>query len=149
MVSVSLVKELREETGLSVMLVKRALEQADGDIPTAREILEKEFGSIATKKGSRVTQSCIIDSYIHSNKRIGVLLELCSETDFVSKHEDFKGLAHDLSMHIAASSPKDNEELFEQEFIKSPKVAVKDYIKQYIAKFGENITLERFIRYEV
>lgn len=149
MISIDQIKKLRDETSASVLAIKKALEKTHGDSDRAKEILEKEFGAIAAKKGERQTRACVIEAYIHSNRKIGVLVELCSETDFVSGHEDFKELAHDIAMHVAASNPETIDEAMEQEFIKSPDITVEEYIKQHIGKFGENILLERFVRYDV
>lgn len=149
MISVDQIKKLRDETGASVMAARKALEASGGDGERAKEILMREFGAIAAKRGERQTRACVIESYIHSNAKIGAMIELCSETDFVSVHEDFKKLAHDLAMQIAASNPETIGDLMKQEFIKSPEITIEDYIKQHIGKFGENITLEKFVRYEV
>lgn len=100
------VQELRQKTGASMMDCKKALEEANGNQEEALNALRKRGRSIAEKKGTRETSAGIIQSYIHPNKRIGVLLELRCETDFVAQNSDFLNLAHDLSLHIAAMSPK-------------------------------------------
>lgn len=106
MISIEQIQSLRSKTGVSIMDCKRALEEADGDENEALNILKKKGKLVAEKKGTRVTGAGIIESYIHPNKKIGVLLELRCETDFVAKNSDFFNLAHDLVMHIAAASPK-------------------------------------------
>lgn len=106
MVSVEQIQSLRLKTGVSMMDCKRALEEAGGDENEALNALKKRGKLIAEKKGTRATGAGIIESYIHPNKKIGVLLELRCETDFVAKNSDFLNLAHDLVMHIAAMSPK-------------------------------------------
>lgn len=142
-----IVKKLREETGVSIMACKRALTESSGDIEKAKEILRKESDAVAIQKTDRETKAGIIDSYIHSNKKVGVLLELRSETDFVARNTEFETLAHDIAMHIAASTPVSIEDLAAQPFIKDMSVTVGDKIKAAIQKFGENIEIARFERF--
>ena len=99
------IKALREETGLSIMQCRKALEEAGGDKEKARIILQKKGGEIANKKGDRTLGAGVIASYIHSSGAIGVLVELSCETDFVAKHPEFKAIAYDIAMHVAATSP--------------------------------------------
>lgn len=99
------IKQLRAKTGISVMECKKALEEADGDMDKAIKVLDRRFGGMASKKASRETNVGIIEAYVHSNGKIGVLLELYSESDFVARHEEFKGLAHEIALHIAAMNP--------------------------------------------
>lgn len=99
------VKELREYTGVSVMECKKALDDARGDMEVAKKILVKRFGGMASHKAGRETKAGIVDSYIHSNGRVGVLVELFAETDFVARHENFKALAHEIALHVAAMNP--------------------------------------------
>lgn len=106
MISVEQIQSLRSKTGVSMMDCKRALEEANGNENEALNILKKKGKMTAEKKGARATGAGIIESYIHPNKKIGVLLELRCETDFVAKNSDFLNLAHDLVMHIAATNPK-------------------------------------------
>lgn len=143
------IKELREKTGISVMACKKALEEAGGDMEKAISILRQEGIKIAEKKSERSLNAGIIESYIHSNKMIGVLLEARSETDFVARNEEFISFSHDIAMHIAASDPKDTAELLQQPYIKNPGVTVGDYLREMIQKFGENIEISRFVRYNV
>ncbi|OGZ09263.1 MAG: elongation factor Ts [Candidatus Lloydbacteria bacterium RIFCSPHIGHO2_02_FULL_50_13] len=102
------IKELRDETGVSVMQVKKALEEAKGDMDKARMALRKKSGEIAAKKGERTLGSGVVAAYIHAGGSVGALVELACETDFVAKNEDFKKLAYDIAMHIAAMNPKYN-----------------------------------------
>lgn len=143
------IKQLRERTGVSMMACKSALEEAEGDIEKAVSLLAERGTKIAEAKAERATKAGVIDSYVHPTKQIGVLLELRSETDFVAKNSEFQALAHDISMHIAASCPQDVEELLRQPFIKNPENTVADYIKEHIQKFGENIEISRFSRFNV
>lgn len=147
MVEIDQVKQLREETGVSVQECKKALEEAKGDFKAAKDLLKKWGKDLAGKKVSRETSQGIIESYIHPNRRIGVLLELDCETDFVAKSEDFKTLAHELCLQIAAF--RDEIPLLDQPWVKDPSKTIKDLIEEYIAKTGENITIKRFERYEI
>lgn len=147
MVTAEQIKELRNKTNVSVMVCKKALEESKGDMEKAIEFLHKEGVKMAEEKADHVLRAGIIDAYIHNNKQIGVLLELRSESDFVSRNDDFRALAHEISMHIAASSPDDVNELMKQPYIKNPEITVKDYMQEHIQKFGENIDIVRFARY--
>jgi len=106
MITIEQIKELRGNTGISVMQCKKALEEAEGDLSKAVMILKKNAGLIAAKKMGRSLASGVIEAYIHSNSNIGVLLELGCETDFVAKNKEFKPLAHDIAMHIAGMYPE-------------------------------------------
>ena len=108
MITMDQIKELRDETGVSVMQVKKALEEAKGDMDKARMALRKKSGEIAAKKGDRTLGAGVVASYIHGNGSVGVLLELGCETDFVAKNEEFKKLAYEIAMHVAAMNPKYN-----------------------------------------
>lgn len=141
------IKQLREQTAASVTDCKAALEEAKGDVLKAKNILKKMGKDFAGKRAGKETHQGIIDSYIHPNKKIGVILELNCETDFVARSEDFKNLAHELCLQIAAMG--EEPPLLEQPWIKDATKKVKDLIEEYIAKFGENITLKRFTRYEM
>lgn len=145
MTSAQQIKELREKTDVSVMTCKKALEEAGGDMEKAILILRNEGTKIAEKKSSREVVAGIIDSYIHSDRQIGVLVEVRSETDFVARNEKFRNFAHNLAMHIAASNPADIEELLGQAYIKEPEITISEYLKQMIQKFGENIKISRFM----
>lgn len=147
MVKAEQIKKLREESGVSVMVCKKALEEAEGDMAKALEILRREGVKVAGKKADRAPKAGIIDSYIHNNKQIGVLIEARSETDFVARNEEFQLFVHNLAMHIAASDPIDTEALLQQPYIKNPQITIGDYLSEMIQKFGENLEISRFIRY--
>jgi elongation factor Ts len=140
--------ELREITGAGIMDCKRALDEANGDFEKAKQIIFERGIAKAEKRAERKTGAGILETYIH-NGRIGVILELRCETDFVAKTDVFKNLAHDLAMHIASMNPSDVNELLKQPFIKNESITIGDLITQVIAKTGENIKLERFCRYEL
>lgn len=143
------IKQLREETGMSMMDIKNALKEAGGDVAKSRELLRSRGAEIAKKKQERQAGEGIVDIYLHPTGKTGVLLDLRSETDFVAKSLDFKELAHELSLQIAAMDPKDVEDLLSQEYVKDPSKTVQDLLQEYIAKLGENIVVKRFSRYQI
>lgn len=189
-----LIKKLREVTECSIGDCKQALETARGDLEKAKTILSLSVAKVATKKASRETKEGIVAAYIHSNNKIGVLVELLAETDFVAKNPAFSELAHNLALHIAGMTPtyvkmedippeiyeavkRQAEEevgkmkkpenisknivegkvnayfaaqcLLSQPYVKDPDKTVNDLIQNAIGKFGENIKVRRFVRYEL
>ncbi|MGD8535703.1 MAG: translation elongation factor Ts [Candidatus Aminicenantes bacterium] len=193
-IKAELVKELRQRTGIGVMECKQALQESKGDIDKAIVILRKKGYARAQDKMSRETTEGIVDSYIHLNGKIGVLLEVNCESDFVARNDEFKELVKNIALHIAASNPryisseeispevleqekdiikeqfKDSKKppeivekiiqgklgkfyqevcLLDQPYVKDDKVSVKQLVASYIAKFGENIRISRFARYEL
>jgi len=149
MITAEQIKQLRQKTNISVMECKKALEKTDGDEKKALKILEKSGRKKVMEKSTRETKQGLIEAYIHNNSKIGAILELSCETDFVAKNSQFKELAHDLAMHIAALNPKDSEELLKQPFIKDEQKTIQDLINEAIAKLGENIKIRKFIRLEI
>ncbi len=193
-ISAALVKELRERTGAGMMDCKKALSEVNGDIDKAVDYLREKGLAAAAKKAGRIAAEGLVESYIHGAGRIGVLLEINCETDFVAKTEDFKALARDIAMQVAASKPefvrreevpeeiivKEKEILaaqaanegkpekiiqkmvegriekyykevclLEQPYIKDPDMTVQQLITEKIAKIGENISVRRFVRFEL
>ena len=142
------IQKLREITDAGVMDCKRALEEAGGDFDKAIAVIHEKGITKAEKKGERTTGAGILQSYIH-NERVGVLLELRCETDFVARNEIFKELARNLAMHIAAMNPESVESLMSQNYVKDEALTVEALIKSVIAKTGENIRAEKFCRYEI
>ena len=134
--------------GAGVMECKKALEEAKGDFDVAQKIIMERGLIRAEKKADRATGAGLLETYVH-NGRVGVLLDLRCETDFVVRSEPFQVLAHDLVMHIAAMDPKDTAELLQQAYVKDPSLTVENLIKGVISKVGENIRVERFCRYAV
>ena len=194
MITAQQIKELREKTGAGVSDIKKALEESGGDMERAFKVIERKLGGGAVKRASRETKAGIIDAYIHSNSRVGVLAEVFCETDFVARNPQFKGFAHDIAMHIAAMSPlypsidsvpkeiwqaeksRFEEEargmnkpanilteivdgklkayfgavsLLSQPFVKDQDKTVEEVLNEVIGKFGENIKIGRFVRFEV
>ena len=143
-----LVQKLRDLTGAGVMECKKALESSNGDIDSARLIIQKTGLYRADKKSQREAKAGLLSSYIHNN-RVGVLLELRCETDFVAKTDTFKELARSLTMQIAAMNPVDIDALIAQPYIKDESRSVEDIVKEAISRIGENIKVERFCRYEL
>ncbi|MBI2038396.1 MAG: translation elongation factor Ts [Candidatus Nealsonbacteria bacterium] len=141
-------KQLREETGVSMGECQKALAEAGGDIAKAKEILKKLGKELAQKKSERAVCQGIIDTYVHPNKKVGAMIELRCETDFVAKNPDFLKLAHELCLQVAAMDPEEMP-ILEQPWIKDQTKTVKNLIEDTIAKLGENIILEKFIRYEL
>jgi len=147
MATIEQVKQLREETAASITDCSHALEEAKGDFVKAKEFLKKRGKDLAGKKSCRQTSQGIIESYIHPNKKVGVLLELDCETDFVGKSQDFQNLAHEICLQVAAMG--DEIPLLEQPWVKDPSKTIKDLIDELIGKVGENIVIKRFIRYQI
>lgn len=146
--SASDIQKLREATGAGVMDCKKALDEAGGNFQKALDLIAKAGFAKADKKGERQTGAGYLEAYIHSG-RVGVLLDVRAETDFVTRSQDFKDMARNLAMHIAASSPASLDELLSQPYIKDESMNVESYIKTVIGKLGENIKVERFSRFEV
>lgn len=148
-VSAEAIKALRDETGASVMMIRKALTEAGGDKNRAMDILKQLGSESAAKKESRETNAGKIEAYIHSGAKVGVLLELRSETDFVSRNDDFGVLAHNIAMHIAAMSSSSVDALLAEPYVKDPSKTVGDMIKTASATFGERIEVRQFVRYEL
>ena len=159
------VKALRDQTGAGVMDCKRALEEADGDIHKAITILRDKGIAGADKKAHRETSQGLVESYIHAGGRIGVLVEVNCETDFVARTDTFKALAHDIAMQVAATPgtlavteddlPEGAEGtveeivLMKQPFIRDASKSIEQLVKEAIAQTGENIRIRRFARFEL
>ncbi|HDZ25652.1 MAG TPA: translation elongation factor Ts [Candidatus Aminicenantes bacterium] len=193
-ITAEMVKELRQRTGIGVMECKKALKESKGDIEKAILILRKKGYARAKDKMSRDTAEGIVGSYIHLNGKIGVLIEINCESDFVSRNDEFKELVKNIAIHIAASAPeylssedipqgvlkeekeiireqfkdskkppeiiekiiqgkigKFNEEvcLLDQPYIKDDKISIKELVTSHVAKFGENIRIKKFARFEL
>lgn len=165
------IKRLREETSCGVIDCKKALEEAKGDFNKAKELLRKRGLEMATKKSDRVAKEGRVEVYIHNGNKMGVLVEVNCETDFVAKNDDFIKFSRDLAMHIAAMSPKyikkedvpadilakesnQNEFvkancLLSQAYVKEASKSIQDLLNELVAKIGENIVVSRFVRFKV
>ena len=163
-ITTDMIKALREKTGAGVIDCKKALTESEGDFDKACEILEEKGIALAKKKADRVAEQGLIETYVHLGGKIGVMLEINCETDFVAHTEEFKELAHDIALQIAAMSPHyistdeiqeetdDDPEstcLLTQQYIKDPGKTIQDVITETIAKVGENIKVRRFARFEL
>ncbi len=142
------IQKLREATGAGVMDCKRALIDAKGNFDKAVKIIRDRGLEKAEKKSGRATGAGVLESYIHAG-RVGVLIELRCETDFVARAEPFKVLAHEIAMQIAAMNPENVETLLAGPYIKDEKITIKDLVSQTVTKVGENIQITRFCRYEL
>jgi elongation factor Ts len=174
-ISAAQVKELRELSGAGIMECKRALEEAGGNIGKAADLLKQQGLAKADKKSGRTASQGVVEPYIHAGGRIGAIVEINCETDFVARTADFRELAHDIAMQIAATKPlvvsedqftdadweliereygdrakgKAALSLLDQPFIKDAKLTIRDLVKSQIGKLGENIVVRRFSRFEV
>ena len=163
-VTAAQVKELRDKTGAGIMDSKRALEEADGDASKAEALLSEKGLASAAKKAGRSTSEGLVVSYIHTGGRVGSMVELNCETDFVARTDEFQTLGRNLAMQIAAMSPiyvdresvpedaddvEDEQLLFEQEYIRDSSMKISELVKESIGKLGENIRIRRFSRFEL
>lgn len=172
-VHIEIVKKLRDMTLAAVSDCKKALDEAGGDLAKAAELLKKRGLEIAAKKASRAANQGRIEAYVHTGNKIGVVVEVNCETDFVARNEEFIRFSKDIAMQIAASAPlyvkseqvpqeslKDLNDaqkaeyfkahcLMDQPFIKDPKQSIKDYLTSAVAKIGENIVVRRFCRFKI
>jgi elongation factor Ts len=163
-ITIDMIKELREQSGAGIMDCRTTLITTEGNMDKALEILREKGLLKAEKKSGRSTEQGLIESYIHTAGRIGSMIELNCETDFVARTDEFKELAHCLAMQVAALNPKYISEsdvpegedvdpceccLLSQQYIKDPTKTVNDIIIETIARVGENIRVSRFMRYEL
>jgi elongation factor Ts len=148
-ITADMIKVLREETGISVMQCKKALEEAGGDMEKARTELRAMSAAQAEKKAERTLGGGVVASYIHSNKKMGVLVELSCETDFVAQNDEFVSAANQIAMHIGAMEPETVEALLEQPFIMNPEMTIKQVVDGLVQKTGERVEIGNFVRYSI
>lgn len=144
--SMDTLKQLREETGFGIMDIKKALEESEGDLAKARQILAEKSAMVVAKKADRETKQGLIHTYTHLGK-IGAMVEVNCETDFVARNEDFKNFIKDITLHVASMNPANVEELLSQPFFSDEKVTVRQLLEQLVGKIGENIQIRRFARF--
>jgi elongation factor Ts len=149
MADIEQIKKLREETQASIADCRKALDDSKNDYKKAQEWLKKRGAEIAEKKAERVTSQGVVEAYIHGEGKIGVLVTLLCETDFVARTDEFKKLAHEIAMQVSAMDPKDVKALLSQQYIRDPKLTIDDLIKEAIGKIGENIKVREFSRIEL
>ena len=163
-VSPAAVKELRELTGAGMLDCKRSLEEAGGDFDKAKDILRKKGIALAAKKAERTTAEGLVQTYLHHDGRLGALVEINCETDFVARTEDFSKLAQDIALQVAATNPTylasddipqgtegDAKQLclLLQPFVRDESMTVADMVRETVRKTGENIRIRRFARFEL
>ena len=148
MITASLVKELREKTGAGMMDCKKVLTETDGDMEKAAELLRERGITKAAKKADRIAAEGLVYCYLSEDKKLGVVLEVNAETDFVAKNEEFRTFVKETAEHIAAKNPADVEELLGQTSVKDASKTVKDILTDKIATIGENMSIRRFARFE-
>ncbi len=147
---INAIKKLREETSASVLDVKKALEEAAGDVVKAKEFLAVRGQAIAAKKSAeRTVKAGLVETYVHSTGKVGSMIMLLCETDFVAKNAEFKTLAHEIAMQVAVQDYESMEELLGDEYIKDGSKKISDLITASIAKTGEKIELGKFVRFSV
>ncbi len=143
------VQRLRSESGAGVMDCKRALEETGGDYAKALALIKERGIQSVAKKSERDAKEGVIASYVHSNRRVGALVELASETDFVSRGEDFQKLAQEIAMQVAAMQPASVDELLEQPYIRDASKKIKDLVTDVAASTKENVHVRRIQRFEL
>jgi len=144
------IKKLREETSASIMDVKKALEESGSDFGEAKKLLvEKGKARAAKKSAERTVKDGLVESYIHTTGKVGSLILLSCETDFVAKTDEFKKLAHEISMQAASQDYDSVDELLSDEYIRDPSKKVSDLINETVAKLGEKIVLSKVIRFSI
>jgi elongation factor Ts len=163
-VSTEAIKQLRERSGAGIMDCKRALEEAQGVIEEAEKLLAAKGLAAATKKAERVAEQGLVETYIHAGGKLGAMVEVNCETDFVARTDEFKTLAHEIAMQVAAMDPQyvsqdDMSEdstdvpeevcLLNQAFIREPEKTIQDLVTETIARTGENIKVRRYARFEL
>ena len=148
-ISLDQIKKLRSKTKAGVMDCRQALEESQGDITKAEKWLQKKGLKSAAKREDKETCQGIVEAYTHAEGKIVAMVELLCETDFVARTDDFKNLAHDLAMQIAAMKPKNIEDFLKQAWIKDESKKIEELVKDLIAKTGENIKVGRVARFEL
>jgi len=149
-ISLEQIKKLRDETGVGIMSCRKALRETGGDFEKAREFLLRNLAEkVEASRGEREASEGLVVSYIHAGGKVGAMVEVNSETDFVSRSPGFSKLAHELAMQVCAMNPESVEELLSQEWIRDPSKKVGDLVSELQAKTKENIVVRRFCRFEV
>jgi len=149
LVTIDQIKKLREKTRAGVMDCRRALEEAKGDMKKAETLLTKWDVQKAEMKTDRETKAGAVEAYVHAGAKVGAMIELQCETDFVARTDEFKHLAHELCLQVASMNPKDVSALLRQAYIRDLSITVDQLVKQTIGKLGENIKVVRLIRFEL
>ncbi len=148
-VKVEDIKKLREKTGAGIADSRKALEESGGDMKRAEELVKGWGIEKAASKSDRAVGAGLVETYVHGGGRVGVIVEINCETDFVAKTDEFKNLAHEVAMQISAMNPKNVGELTNQEYIRDSAKTIEKLVAETIAKVGENIVIKRFTRFEL
>jgi elongation factor Ts len=143
------VKRLREETGAGVMDCKRALDEAKGDFERAKGFIKERGLAKAKEKSDREAKEGVVEAYVHAGGRIGAMVELSSETDFVARNPDFLGLAKEIAMQVAAMDPTDIDQLLGQPYIRDASKTIGELVTGIASTTGENVRVKRFKRFEL
>ena len=143
------VQRLRQETGAGMVDCKRALDETRGDFEKAKALLKERGLARVQKKADREAKEGVVEAYIHAGGRIGALVELSSETDFVARNQEFKDLAREIAMQVAAMDPKDVDELYEQAYIRDASKTVRELVTGLASTTGENVRVRRFMRFQL
>lgn len=148
-ITMDLIKQLREDTGAGVMDAKRALEESNGDMTKAKEwIRQKGLARAEKKSAERDAKEGIVVCYVHQN-RVGAMVELNCETDFVGRNEEFQALGKEIAMQVASMAPETVEELLDMQYNRNPKITIAELVKELSGKIGEKMEVKRFVRYMV
>ena len=148
MITASQVKDLREKTGAGMMDCKKVLTETDGDMEKAIELLRERGIAKAAKKSGRIAAEGLVESYISEDGKVGAVVEVNADTDFVAKNEEFKTFVASVAKQVVEKNPKDLDDLLAQESIDEAGKTVKDVLTDKIAKIGENMNIRRFARFE-
>lgn len=148
-ISINDIKKLREKTGAPILEIKKALEENKGNFDKTLISLQKWANDEAAKKKGEITCQGLVEAYIHAGGKVGSLIILSCQTDFVARTGEFKQLAHELVMQVASMNPKDVDELLKQTYIRDPKKTIKVLIDEVIAKMGENIEVKKIVRFSI
>ena len=143
------IKKLRDKTGAGVMGVKKALEEAKGDMKRAEEIIREKGLAKAAKKSDREVKSGLVYSYVHQTGKVGAMVEVACETDFVAKNDQFVALCKEVAMQVASMNPKNVKELEKMSYIRDGSKKVGELVKELVGKVGENMRIVRFVRFEL
>lgn len=149
MYDISKLKTLRKDTGVSFSLCKKALEETNNNLIEAKKLLNQWGADKVKDKAERKTNAGAIFSYVHHNKKIASLVELVCETDFVSENKEFQNLGQEIAMQVASLKADNIENLLKQEYIRDSNKKINDLIKEAVLKFGENIKINKIIRWEI
>lgn len=148
-IDVEKIKKLREETGAGVLEIKSTLEETADNYDKTKEILMRKAASKAAKKADRTANDGLVYSYIHNGGKVGSMILVSCETDFVAKTEDFKKLCHEVAMQVCTEELNNVEDLLEAEYIRDPSKKIIDLVNEAIAKLGEKIEIVKFVKFSV